>query len=98
MAGESGTASTDPLSLSVICLVHNFKIAQDQIALFNCCVCICGIGRRWTHHTHKKLSITMDHELVKAASDTLQVHEKLRHLMNERLKDDPQAKQGIDTQ
>ena len=34
-------------------------------------------------------------DLIQAASDTLQSHEKLCHLMKERLKDVPQAKQGI---
>ena len=33
-------------------------------------------------------------DLIQAASDTLQSHEKLCHLMKQRLKDVPQAKQG----
>ena len=35
-------------------------------------------------------------DLIQAASDTLQSHEKLCHLMKERLKDVPHAKKGIE--
>ena len=36
----------------------------------------------------------MESDLVQAAANTLQCHEKLCHLMRERLKDVPQANQG----
>ena len=44
---------------------------------------------------HRLTGSSNDKDLVQAASDTLQCHEKLCHLMSDRLKDVPQAMQGI---
>ena len=39
-------------------------------------------------------SVSEESELVQVASDVLQIHEKLCHLMKKKLNDIPQAKQG----
>lgn len=45
--------------------------------------------------TQREASLSTDKELLQATSDSLQMHEQLCHLMKEKLKTNPQAKQGM---